>query len=99
MRRAGAVFGFVDPSGGTPPRSRHVLGGLRMSDDPDESVCDPFGKLHDIDNLYCMDGGVMPSGSGYNPTLTLIALTLRAAAQPGRARRPRAPHRQGPAKP
>src|SRR5262245_54768096 len=86
MRRAGAIFGFVDPSGGVPPRSRHVMGGLRMSDDASGSVCDPFGKLHDLDNVYCMDGGVMPSGSGYNPTLTIIALSLRAACnlvQPG----------------
>jgi choline dehydrogenase-like flavoprotein len=33
-----------------------------------------------------MDGGVMPSGAGYNPTLTIIALSLRAACnlvQPG----------------
>ena len=61
-----------------------------MSSDPSQSVCDPFGKLHDIDNLYCMDGGVMPSGSGYNPTLTLIALALRSAAnlvEPGAAER------------
>ena len=51
-----------------------------MGSRPEESVCDAFGKLHDVDNLYCMDGGVMPSGSGYNPTLTLITLALRAAA-------------------
>jgi gluconate 2-dehydrogenase alpha chain len=81
MRRAGAQFGFIDPTSGDPPRSRHVLGGLRMSDDITQSVCDPFGKLHDIDNLYCMDGGVMPSSSGYNPSLTLITLALRAAAK------------------
>ncbi len=90
MRRAGAQFGFVDPTVAEPPRSRHVLGGLRMSPDPSESVCDAFGRLHDVDNLYCMDGGVMPSGSGYNPTLTLIALALRAAGnlvEPGSAER------------
>jgi choline dehydrogenase-like flavoprotein len=90
MRRAGAQFGFTDPTSGSPPRSRHVLGGLRMGDDPDDSVCDRFGKLHGVDNLYCMDGGVMPSGSGYNPTLTLIALALRATAnlvEPGAAER------------
>jgi paromamine 6'-oxidase/6'''-hydroxyneomycin C oxidase/2'-deamino-2'-hydroxyparomamine 6'-oxidase len=80
LRRAGAQFGFVDPTAGDPPRSRHVMGGLRMGADPAESVCDRYGRLHDVDNLYCMDGGVMPSGSGYNPTLTLIALALRAAA-------------------
>jgi choline dehydrogenase-like flavoprotein len=90
MRRAGAQFGFVDPTMGVPPRSRHVLGGLRMGDDPADSVCDRFGKLHDLDNLFCMDGAVMPSGSGYNPTLTLISLALRATAnlvEPGAAER------------
>ena len=80
MRRAGAQFAFIDPTFGDPPRSRHVMGGLRMGSDPAESVCDAYGRFHDVDNLYCMDGGVMPSGSGYNPTLTLIALALRAAA-------------------
>jgi choline dehydrogenase-like flavoprotein len=67
-----------------------VLGGLRIGNDPGKSVCDAFGKFHDVDNLYCMDGGVMPTGSGYNPTLTLIALALRASAnlvEPGSAER------------
>src|SRR4029079_10648273 len=74
-RLAGAQFGFIDPTAG-PPRSRHVLGGMRMGSTSEESVTDAFGKLHDFDNLYCMDGGVLPSGSGYNPTLTLITLAL-----------------------
>lgn len=88
-RLAGAQFGFVDPTAGA-PRTRHVLGGLRMGAAPADSVCDAFGRLHGFDNLYCMDGGVMPTGSGYNPTLTLIALALRAAANiadPGNAER------------
>jgi gluconate 2-dehydrogenase alpha chain len=88
-RLAGAQFGFVDPSRGV-PRTRHVLGGLRMGNSPSDSVCDAFGRLHGFDNLFCMDGGVMPTGSGYNPTLTLISLALRAAAnlvEPGNAER------------
>ena len=77
---AGAAYGFFDPYDPTvPPRSRHVLGGLRMGDDPRASVCDRWGKVHDIDNLYCADGGVFTTGSGYNPTPTIIALALRAA--------------------
>jgi choline dehydrogenase-like flavoprotein len=80
MRLSGAQFGFTDPTAGQPPRTRHVLGGLRMGSTPDESVCDRYGRLHGFENLYCVDGGVMPTGSGYNPTLTLIALALRAAA-------------------
>jgi choline dehydrogenase-like flavoprotein len=90
LRHAGAQFGFVDPLPAIVPRSRHVMGGLRMGDDPSDSVCDRFGKLHEVDNLYCMDGGVFVTGSGYNPTLTIIALALRAAANlvsPGNAER------------
>jgi choline dehydrogenase-like flavoprotein len=34
-----------------------------------------------VENLYCTDGGVFVTGSGYNPTLTIIALALRAAAK------------------
>jgi choline dehydrogenase-like flavoprotein len=63
---------------------------LRIGDNAEDSVCDRFGKLHDVDNLYCMDGGVFVTGSGYNPTLTIIALALRAAANlvsPGNAER------------
>jgi choline dehydrogenase-like flavoprotein len=88
-RLAGAQFGFVDPTRGI-PRTRHVLGGLRMGSDPLESVCDGFGQVRGFDNLFCMDGGVMPTGSGYNPTLTLIAIALRNAANlisPGNAER------------
>jgi choline dehydrogenase-like flavoprotein len=90
LRQAGAQFGFVDPIPAIVPRSRHVMGGLRMGNSPDDSVCDRFGQLHDVDNLYCMDGGVFVTGSGYNPTLTIIALALRAAANlvsPGNAER------------
>ena len=56
------------------------MGTLRMGDHPTASVCDAFGKFHDVDNLYCMDGGVFVTSSGYNPTLTIITLALRAAA-------------------
>jgi choline dehydrogenase-like flavoprotein len=80
LEASGAAYGFFNPfDPAVPSQSRHVLGGLRMGDDPGESVCDGFGKFHDLDNLYCADGGVFPTGSGYNPTLTIIALALRTA--------------------
>jgi choline dehydrogenase-like flavoprotein len=81
LEAAGAQFGFFSPfDPAVPPQSRHVLGGLRMGTDPTQSVCDPYGKFHDIANLYCADGGVFVTGSGYNPTLTIIAVALRTAA-------------------
>lgn len=50
-----------------------------MGADPSESVCDPHGRFHDVENLYCADGGVFPTSSGYNPTPTIIAAALRLA--------------------
>lgn len=79
---AGAQVGFTQPfDPETPPTSRHLMGGLRMGNDPATSVCDAFGKFHDLENLYCADGGVFVTGSGYNPTLTIIALALRMAGR------------------
>ena len=79
VERAGARFGFVAPRD-VPPSSRHIMGTLRMGGDPSSSVCDAFGKFHDLDNLYCADGAVFVTSSGYNPTLTIQALALRTAA-------------------
>ncbi|MDG2303732.1 MAG: GMC family oxidoreductase [Candidatus Binatia bacterium] len=78
---AGAQFGFVAPiyEGGATPSSRHILGTLRMGNDPLTSVTDRFGRFHDVDNLYSADGAPLPTSSGYNPTLTLQALASRTA--------------------
>ena len=45
LGKAGAQFGFVDPTAGGIPRSRHVMGGLRMGSDPAQSVCDAYGQV------------------------------------------------------
>src|SRR5262249_7175369 len=62
-----------------PPSSRHIMGALRMGPDPATSVVDPSGKFHDVGNLYACDGSVFPTSSGYNPTLTIIAVALKIA--------------------
>ncbi len=56
------------------------MGTLRMGNDPTTSVCDRTGKFHDVGNLWCADGGLFPTSSGLNPTLTLQALALWVAA-------------------
>lgn len=78
---SGAQFAFVAPpnDGGVTPASSHIMGTLRMGTDPATSVCDAFCKLHDLDNVYSADGAPFPTGSGYNPTLTIQALALRTA--------------------
>ncbi len=62
-----------------PPSSRHIMGTLRMGNDPATSVTRPDGRFHDVDNLYACDGSVFPTSSGYNPTLTIIAVALKIA--------------------
>jgi len=57
----------------------HIMGTARMGDDPDISVVDAFGRVHELDNLYVADGSVFVSAGGFNPTLTIMALSLRAA--------------------
>jgi choline dehydrogenase-like flavoprotein len=50
-----------------------------MGSDPTTSVVDPDGRFHEIENLLCADSSVFATSAGYNPTLTLVALSIRAA--------------------
>jgi gluconate 2-dehydrogenase alpha chain len=89
LEAAGAQIGFIPPLE-TPSTSHHIMGTLRMGDDPATSVCDRSGRFHDLENLYCGDGAVFVTSSGFNPTLTLQALALRMAGNivaPGSAER------------
>jgi choline dehydrogenase-like flavoprotein len=57
----------------------HNLGTARMGTDPRASVCDAFGRSHDVPNLYVSDGSLFPTAGCANPTLTIVALALRQA--------------------
>jgi choline dehydrogenase-like flavoprotein len=59
------------------PSSRHIAGTIRMGTDPATSVCDPWARLHDVPNVVVADSSPFPTGSGYGPTLTLVALAIR----------------------
>jgi choline dehydrogenase-like flavoprotein len=62
-----------------PFSTAHVLGTARMGADPRASVTDAHGRLHDLPNVIVADGSVFASSGGANPTLTIMALALRAA--------------------
>jgi gluconate 2-dehydrogenase alpha chain len=59
--------------------SRHIMGTARMGDDPRTSVCDRWQRLHDVENVLVTDSSVFPTSTGYGPTLTIVALAIRAA--------------------
>jgi gluconate 2-dehydrogenase alpha chain len=71
----GRGTGLRDPT----PISRHVMGTARLGVDPRTSVCDPWQRLHDVDNVVITDSSVFPTSAGYGPTLTIVALAIRAA--------------------
>lgn len=57
LEASGTQFGFTQPFNPEVPRnSRHLMGGLRMSSDTRTSVCDAFGRSHDVENLYDAEG-------------------------------------------
>ena len=53
------------------------MGTTRMHDDPKQGVVDANGNVHGIDNLYAAGGSVLTTSGSANPTLTLIALSVR----------------------
>ena len=57
----------------------HHMGTTRMHDDPTQGVVDRNCKVHGIDNLYVIGSSVFPTSGAANPTLTIVALTLRLA--------------------
>jgi gluconate 2-dehydrogenase alpha chain len=61
----------------------HDVGGARMGDDPASSVVDSYGRLHETPNVLVLGGATYPTLPGFNPTLTMQALALRAAEKLG----------------
>ena len=58
----------------------HPMGGTRMHVDPRLGVVDENCLVHGLSNTYVAGSSAFPNGLGYaNPTLTLLALTVRLA--------------------
>jgi choline dehydrogenase-like flavoprotein len=61
-----------------PGLSIHEMGTARMGSDPSDSVLNPHNQAWDVENLFLTDGACFTSGGFQNPTLTMMALTVRA---------------------
>ena len=57
----------------------HQNGTIRFGTDPSTSALDLDCKLHDVDNVYVADSSFFVSSTAVNPTLTIIANSLRVA--------------------
>ena len=70
-----AYFGKRLPIAGT----GHQNGTVRFGHDPKASALDINCRAHEVNNLYVVDGSVMPSQGSANPALTIMALAAYAA--------------------
>lgn len=62
----------------SPGLAIHEVGTARMGKDPTESVLNAYNQTHDIPNLFVTDGSSFCSSGVANPSLTFMALTVRA---------------------
>lgn len=62
-----------------PYPSTHNLGTCRMSERPEDGVCNGYGQTHEVANLFISDGSQFTTSASENPTLTIVSLALRQA--------------------
>ena len=67
--QTGVIKGTRGLSGG-----QHQAGTCRMGNDPKTSVCDKFGRVHTVPNLFVADGSLHVTNGGFNPALTIMAM-------------------------
>ncbi len=63
-----SVFGFCI----------HEVGTARMGNDKRTSVVNRFNQAHEVPNIFVTDGACWVSSGCQNPTLTMMAITVRA---------------------
>jgi choline dehydrogenase-like flavoprotein len=63
------------------PAGWHLMGTARMGTDPSTSVVNPWGRAHDVKNLFVVDGSVFVTAAAVNPTNTIQAFALYVGDQ------------------
>jgi choline dehydrogenase-like flavoprotein len=78
LRAAGAEVVSTGGRMTAPGRIIHELGTARMGNDSKTSVLTKFNQSWDVRNLFVIDGASFVTSANQNPTLTILALTMRA---------------------
>ncbi|MFQ5641277.1 MAG: GMC family oxidoreductase [bacterium] len=73
LKRAGALFCYIHKI----KTFSHAVGTVRMGADPKNAPLDPACRFRGIENLFVVDGSMMPTSGGLNPSLTISANALR----------------------
>jgi cholesterol oxidase len=63
------------------PVSVHNLGGCRMAEGPARGVVDADGRVFGYPDLHVLDGAILPTATGANPSATIAAVAERCVEQ------------------
>ena len=83
LKEAGAVSTVVNVTKPGPmslPSGPHQAGTCRMGNDPRGSVVNRDCQIHDVDNVFVIDGSVHVTNGGFNPALTIMAVAYMASS-------------------
>ena len=80
LKEAGAVSTWPRPPRVGLSGGQHQAGTCRMGNDPKTSVVNRYCQVHDVDNLFVVDGSVHVNNGGFNPVLTIMAIAYYASA-------------------
>lgn len=78
LENAGAKEIAINRNITVPGRIIHELGTARMGADPKKSVLNKYNQVWDSPNVFVTDGASFVGAANQNPTLTILALTIRA---------------------
>ena len=80
LKQAKAEILPYDPTFmGMPGQAIHEHSTCRMGADPKRSALNGFCQMHDVRNVFVVDGAAFTTASEKNPTLTILALAWRAS--------------------
>jgi choline dehydrogenase-like flavoprotein len=80
LKEAGATVTYPRKPGLGVSGGQHQAGTCRMGNDPKTSVTDRYCRLHNVDNVFVVDGSVSVTNGGFNPSLTIQAVAFWASA-------------------
>ena len=79
LREAGAIQTWQRLPGPGLSGGQHQAGTCRMGDDAKSSAVNRNCQVHDVDNVFVVDGSVHVTNGGFNPVLTIMAIAYRAS--------------------
>ena len=59
----------------------HQMSSCRIADSEDRGVISPEGETYEVKNLFVADGSVLPTSTGVNPMITIMATAHHIAQQ------------------